>query len=361
MRVSKSNITGVSVIVCCYNSAKRLPETLWHLALQNVPENIKWEVIVVDNNSTDNTSEVGLQIWNGFKKDISFRIVKEEQQGLSYARHTGAKEAQFEFLVFCDDDNWFDENYIHYAFCIMCENNNIGILGGRSKGVFESKKPEWFDRFETAYAVGKPYENSGVANVKKYLAGAGMVMRKSTLQKLETLSFKQLLTDRRGIQLSSGGDAELSLVLLFMGYDLYYDERLQFKHFMPSNRLTWKYCVDAITKGHAIFGIYFELYNYCFKKVTNGEEVSFDHSYEMMRKKFFRRILSLMVNAKPFGWSIKTIIKSQPGSRREIELKSAIRKFIYLIKNKKRLEQEFVLISRFMHNLQNAKTVEQPI
>ena len=68
---------GVSVIVCCYNSAERLPETLKYLSMQNVPENMPWEIIIVDNNSTDSTNDVAMEIWNGFKKDISCRIIKQ--------------------------------------------------------------------------------------------------------------------------------------------------------------------------------------------------------------------------------------------------------------------------------------------
>lgn len=49
---------GVSIVICCYNSASRLPETLQHIAEQEVAANISWEVIVVDNASTDNTQEI---------------------------------------------------------------------------------------------------------------------------------------------------------------------------------------------------------------------------------------------------------------------------------------------------------------
>jgi glycosyltransferase involved in cell wall biosynthesis len=50
-----NNIQGVSIIVCCYNSAERLPETLKHLALLESNEDVNWELIIVDNNSSDTT------------------------------------------------------------------------------------------------------------------------------------------------------------------------------------------------------------------------------------------------------------------------------------------------------------------
>ncbi len=56
--------SGASVIVCCYNSAARLPHTLAHLAGQIVPEDFFWEIILVNNASTDNTVECATAIWN---------------------------------------------------------------------------------------------------------------------------------------------------------------------------------------------------------------------------------------------------------------------------------------------------------
>jgi glycosyltransferase involved in cell wall biosynthesis len=54
---------GVSIIICCHNSAKLLPQTLAHLKAQKNEANVAWEVIVVDNASTDETSRVSLSLW----------------------------------------------------------------------------------------------------------------------------------------------------------------------------------------------------------------------------------------------------------------------------------------------------------
>ena len=101
---------GISVIICCYNSSTLLPRTLEHLALQDVPENILWELIIVDNNSNDDTAEVARKEWEKYKIDIPFKVVYESNPGLSYARQKGVKEASFELLLFCDDDNWLEKN-----------------------------------------------------------------------------------------------------------------------------------------------------------------------------------------------------------------------------------------------------------
>lgn len=344
---------GVSVVVCCYNSATRLPETLRHLCSQQVPLSISWEIIVVDNNSTDNTYEVALAIWESFNKAVPFKIVREPKQGLTYARATGVQEAQFEYIIFCDDDNWLEKNYVHYAYCIMNENKKIGVLGGQSEAVCEADKPFWFDRFQNAYAVGKPLQASGIANARTYLAGAGMVIRKCALQLMQQFSFKQLLTDRKGKELSSGGDVELCLVTMFLGYDLYFDERLKFVHFIPVQRLSWKYCVEMMTKGHSIPQIYFHFYLHCYHTLFNNREPRFADGYRSLTNSLMKNVARNFVYPKNFWKSFKCLIRTEPGSKKEIEVKSTINKLRYLLINKKALRVQFATVKALLIQIKN--------
>src|SRR5262245_41018784 len=105
-------LQGVSVIVCCYNSADRLPETLKHIAMQNVPDSILWEVIIVNNNSTDETEKVAISEWSRYHLSVPFKVVNESKPGLNFARKKGVENAGFSLLLFCDDDNWLDEDYL---------------------------------------------------------------------------------------------------------------------------------------------------------------------------------------------------------------------------------------------------------
>src|SRR5206468_1670159 len=112
-------------------------------------------------------------------------------------------------------------------------------------------------KFHDAYAIGNQLLTTGIANKRTYVAGAGMVVRKELFRLLNDLHFKSLLTGRNEKKLSSGEDCELCLAAMLLGYDLYYDERLTFIHFMPANRLKWEYCVNMISKGQAIPQVYF--------------------------------------------------------------------------------------------------------
>src|SRR6187402_3359199 len=94
---------GISVIICCYNSALRIEKTLDHLAAQAVND-ISWEIILVDNASVDNTAEIARAFWNKNHADkVILNIVTEYKPGLSSARLTGVSASAYEYLILCDD------------------------------------------------------------------------------------------------------------------------------------------------------------------------------------------------------------------------------------------------------------------
>lgn len=233
---------GISIIVCCYNSADRLPKTLYHLANQVVDATIEWEVVLVNNNSKDNTSEIAKKLWAEFKNSIPFQVVHEEKSGLSYAREKGMGSAQFDIFLFCDDDNWLSKNYVQIVYETFRDNPELGALGGWCEPRFEIEKPQWFDRFSSNFAVGKPIEQTGfLTKPKEYLYGAGLAIHKTAIQALTENKFTNILSDRKEKQLSSGGDVELIYALKLMRFPIYFEEALFFFHFMPKERMNWDY------------------------------------------------------------------------------------------------------------------------
>ncbi len=251
---------GVSVVVCCYNSSERLPKTLEHLAKQKTSENIQWEIILVDNNSTDDTGKLAIQIWSALGNPKNLSVVEEKQIGLSYARKRGIDEASYEVILFCDDDNWLQSNYIETVFNKFNENTELGALGGWCKPVFEETRPEWFDFFAGNFAVGKPVKTTGfLANDNSYIYGAGMAIHKKTLKELDRKGFKNILSDRKGTALSSGGDVELIYAIKLIGHRVCFDENLFFYHFMPSGRMHWGYLLrlrKSMYWSNFVLGIY---------------------------------------------------------------------------------------------------------
>jgi glycosyltransferase involved in cell wall biosynthesis len=242
---------GISVVICCYNSAERLYETLKHLALQKTNDLFPWEIIIVDNASTDNTAVIAERIWKKFERlDVDFKIAAEQQPGLSHARDCGVSAANFEYIIFCDDDNWLNEDYLEAAFKLIETDNSVGAIGGMSTAVSDVELPGWFELYEHAYATGRQSRIPGYINDRGYVTGAGMVTRKAIFTNAVNSAFPSILTDRKGKLLSGGGDVEYCLRLQLQGYNIYYSEELVFKHFIPSFRLTEEYR-DGLFQGAA--------------------------------------------------------------------------------------------------------------
>src|SRR5262245_60770540 len=119
----------LTVIVCTYNRAVSLANTLASLERQVVPKDATWEAIVVNNNSTDETEEV----IEKFKKkgDLPLQSVFERQQGISYARNVGIRRAAGRIFAFTDDDCIADSNWVAAILEEFRTNPSLFGIGGR--------------------------------------------------------------------------------------------------------------------------------------------------------------------------------------------------------------------------------------
>ncbi|WP_162053469.1 glycosyltransferase [Pontibacter pamirensis] len=244
---------GVTVVVCTYNGAALLPETIKHIAQQRVHSGISWEVIIVDNASTDNTSNVILEEWKKHQNPAPFRLLHQPRQGLTYARELALTNSHYAFVLFCDDDNWLDPDYVNLSYDLMLQNPSVGVLGGYGELVYEVSPPSWATALPL-FANGPQAKESGKVR-RNAVYGAGCVLRKSAYKVIYKAGFKPMLTDRVGSNLSSGGDYELCYAIALAGYDIWYDERLKFKHFMPDGRISWNYYVRYFKEAAQCFEV----------------------------------------------------------------------------------------------------------
>src|SRR5215211_6918793 len=100
-----------SVIIATYNRAEELVKTLE--SLKNLESTGPWEVIIVDNNSSDNTREVVLERVESFPDPL--RYIMEKEQGRSEALNAGIRVAQGEILAITDDDVLFYPQWLNHA------------------------------------------------------------------------------------------------------------------------------------------------------------------------------------------------------------------------------------------------------
>lgn len=172
----------------------------------------------------------------------------------------GLNHARYEYLLFCDDDNWLFNDYIERAFKIMNTDNQIGVLGGC--GLIEAEQPallsEGLLKFTTVWGPQTWAADS------HWVYGAGSVYRKSILLELKNANWRQVTTGRIGKKLLSGEDVEICLMSHLMGYKIIADDNLKFKHFVPLKRQNITYILKTafwLNYSSALLNGYFALVN----------------------------------------------------------------------------------------------------
>ncbi len=130
-----------SIVICTYNRANMLSATLQRLSLVDYPRD-RFEILVIDNNSTDHTQEAVEAISNS--SDCNVRYVRETKQGLAPARNRALSEFKGEYLLFTDDDVLVCSGWIT-AIDETFTNSGALCVGGRVFLQWDFPKPEWID------------------------------------------------------------------------------------------------------------------------------------------------------------------------------------------------------------------------
>jgi glycosyltransferase involved in cell wall biosynthesis len=255
-------MNGISIIICTYNGSKRIKDTLTSILNLKINDNLHVELLVIINNSNDDTVSICYDIL--VNSCIPFKILDEIQPGLNNARIKGLSNAIFEWVLFCDDDNILDENYLNVLFEIIESNSKLGAIGGYGIPLFLGQPPEWFSQFSRSYAVGPQSHSNGIMKIGTSLYGACLAIRKKPILNLIEKKFSTTMTDRVGKKFTSGGDLEFCYLIQLSGLSLYYDNRLIFQHKLDASRLTWDYYKNlkaGIASGVGLL----EPYHYIFQ------------------------------------------------------------------------------------------------
>lgn len=174
----------ITVIVCTYNRCKGLPATLESIARQSFQQPVEWEVLVVDNNSSDQTAQVVEEVSR--RHPGRFRYLFEPRQGLSQARNAGVNAARGEILAFTDDDITVEPGWLE-SLTSPLETGEWAGAGGRILRRWTCPQPKWL-------SIQGPYQrmsfpiftfDKGTApgQLEDFAAGANMAYRKEIFQK----------------------------------------------------------------------------------------------------------------------------------------------------------------------------------
>jgi len=145
---------GISIIICTFNNSKSLKRCLTSLVAVK-DENVDYEIIIIDNNSNDDTRTV---VDHMIQKNNKIKYHFFPNQGLSKSRNQGIKVSSKEYLVFTDDDITFDKFFLT-SYNRLIKTKMPGLAGGRIKLKYSTSRPIWLsDKIDYIYGwydIGK--------------------------------------------------------------------------------------------------------------------------------------------------------------------------------------------------------------
>jgi glycosyltransferase involved in cell wall biosynthesis len=228
---------NVSVILCTFNRCESLRTALQSVAVSQLPDSVSWEVLVVDNNSKDDTRHVVDEFARRYPG--RFRYLSEPQQGKSYALNSGIRESFGEILAFMDDDVAVDSNWLRILTSIFHDPQWAGA-GGRILPERSFTPPPWLS-IQSKYALA-PLAifdiGSQSGEMREAPFGTNMAFRREVFEKVG--GFRTDLGPRPGSETRSE-DTEFGYRALGAGQRLWYEPSALVYHSLSPHRLQQKY------------------------------------------------------------------------------------------------------------------------
>ena len=241
----------LTVVVCTYNRCKSLPKALESISRSQMPDSVQWEVLVVDNNSRDQTREVVEDFCGRYPG--RFRYLFEREQGLCAARNAGIRNAQGEIIAFTDDDVTVEPMWLTNLTAHL-ENGEWAGAGGRVLPERSFSPPPWLALSGPHYLGGHLYAHFDLGDrageLDRPAYGANMAFRKSMFVKYG--GFRTDLGRRPGNQIG-GEDIEFGHRLMGAGERLRYEPSAVVYHEVVAERFKKEFLLRAmLDHGRAV-------------------------------------------------------------------------------------------------------------
>jgi glycosyltransferase involved in cell wall biosynthesis len=227
----------ITVAICTWNRANLLNQTLSRMSSVHIPNGVIWELLVVNNNSTDHTESV----LTSYADKLPLRRVFEATPGLSHARNHAVREAQGDLIIWTDDDVLVGLDWL--AAYVDAANlwPKAAFFGGPIEPWFEGEPPRWleqiYSRIENAFAARNLGQEPRLLAEGKFPFGANMAMRTNVQR-------RYLFDPRLGLRPESRIVGEESAVFEQMtrdGLEGRWVPGAKVQHFIPKARQTIKY------------------------------------------------------------------------------------------------------------------------
>ncbi|MEK6334887.1 MAG: glycosyltransferase [Acidobacteriota bacterium] len=237
----------LSVITCGHNSrADHLKQVLAALRVQSLAKD-QWEYLLIDNASTQSLNEAFDLSWQP-----QARHVREEKLGLTHARLRGIAESSGEILVFVDDDNVLDNDYLAEVIRIAGAWPMIGAFSGQVRPQFEETPPDWTRRYWRRLAINE-FQQDSWSNVscleQTAPNGAGLCVRRRVAVEYAAYHAngkRKVVLDRMGSSLLSAGDLDLAATACDLGLGNGLFTSLKLTHLIPKERLSEQYLLNLL-------------------------------------------------------------------------------------------------------------------
>ncbi|UKO97244.1 glycosyltransferase [Nostoc sp. UHCC 0870] len=239
MVLNKDKLISIDLVICTYNNAGLLDRVLNKIANQQVPDNVKWQVLVVNNNCTDETPAV-VEKYIQSQSIPQISMLLEPKQGLNHARLCGIQNTTGDWIALVDDDCMLDPDWVAEAAKFASLYPDCGAFGGKVILDWETSPPGYVLKYGYSFAQQEHGMNIMQPNC---LVGAGLIISRKAILHTNWIK-EQFLSDRVGKKLVSGGDVEMVLRIRSAGYDIWYNPACKLLHYIPTRRTEHKYLVN---------------------------------------------------------------------------------------------------------------------
>ncbi len=231
--------TKLSVLVCTHNPRKPYFDRCLAALRDQTLSYDEWELVVIDNKS-----EVPLQSRLDLSWHPSGRLVREEKLGLTPARLMAIRESTGELLVFVDDDNVLDLDFLEQVIRTSHGMPFLGSWSGQCRPEFESEPPSWTRRYWGNLVI-RQFDSNVWSNIPRLAetmpCGAGLCVRRAVARhylELHERGERTMQLDRQGTSLLSGGDNDLAACACLIGLGMGLVKDLRLTHLLPAERFT---------------------------------------------------------------------------------------------------------------------------
>jgi glycosyltransferase involved in cell wall biosynthesis len=227
-----------SVIICTYNREKYLYNVLKSVAENAFPAG-NYELIVIDNNSTDDTASECGRFHAAFPA-VNYRYLLETQQGLSHARNRGIREAAGDIIIYVDDDATVNAGYLQAYYSFFEQYPLAMAAGGPVMPVYETEKPRWLSHFTVPLITGYFYKGREIKAFKKsgFPRGGNAAYRKTVFDKA---GYFNVQLGRKGTNLIGAEEKDIFDKMRTLHMPFYYLPGAVLYHIIPANKLTGAY------------------------------------------------------------------------------------------------------------------------